>query len=160
MADLWPLPLPLPLCSGAPELRVGDLPGGALCPGPGAGVPGDGGHLARHAGPGGLGGAPGPAETLRLPRLALLTLLTLLLQPAQVRDGKRTRSWDPIFRITSCHVGIEICLWEPIAPCWWILQLQLLKRALQVSWCTAAGVRDTFRTEQRHQGLLLQFWRL
>lgn len=67
---------------GAPELCDGDLSGGALRPGPGAGRQGDGGHLPWHARPGGLRGAPGPAETVRLP---LLPVFAHLLNHVQVR---------------------------------------------------------------------------
>lgn len=68
-----------PCLLGAPELCDGNLTGRALHPGPRAGRQGDGGHLPRHARPGGLWGAPGPAETVCLP------ILTLVLKHTRVR---------------------------------------------------------------------------
>lgn len=94
-------------CPGAPELCDWDLSGGTVHPGPGAGREGDGGHLPRHAWPGGLWGAPGPAETVCLP---LLPVLPHLLSHSQVREwmSKKgfTRFWHQCTEVF--HVPAEL----------------------------------------------------
>lgn len=97
--------------SGAPELRDGDLSGGTLHPGPGAGLQGDGGHLPQHARPGGLGGAPRPA--VRLPLLAALPHLPYLV--TQVREdviyGDRTVCVFTLTRCCLCWMSEEVQVW-------------------------------------------------